>query len=146
MKRTLLVLLALGGTAIASPAIPPETLLETRTYLKELTAIDTSNPPGNEIAAVKWAEKILKKEKIEIKILESEKGRANLWARIKGNGSKKPFIITAHLDVVGAKKEDWQSDPFQPTETYGFLYGRAAIDDKGMAASGISVMKLLARA
>ncbi|MGH8004734.1 MAG: M20/M25/M40 family metallo-hydrolase, partial [Limisphaerales bacterium] len=39
-----------------------------------------------------------------------------------------------HLDVVGVEKEKWKYDPFGAAVDDGFLYGRGAIDDKGMGA------------
>ncbi len=125
--------------------LPPTAAQETLKLLKDLIAIDTSDPPGNEILVARHVRPLLEEDGIEVKIFEPAPGRGNLWARLKGNGRKKPFLITAHSDVVPAKKEDWLSDPFKPEEREGYLYGRGAIDDKGMAATAITVMKLLAR-
>ncbi len=40
----------------------------------------------------------------------------------------------AHIDVVEAKREDWERDPFILTEAGGCFYARGVSDDKGMAA------------
>ncbi len=50
-----------------------------------------------------------------------------------------------HTDVVGAPKEKWDTDPFVATEKDGFLYGRGVIDDKGMGAVAIAVVRHLAK-
>jgi acetylornithine deacetylase/succinyl-diaminopimelate desuccinylase-like protein len=55
-------------------------------------------------------------------------------ARLKGSGAKKPILLLAHLDVVEAKREDWERDPFKLVEENGLFYARGAIDDKAMAA------------
>lgn len=61
--------------------------------------------------------------------------KGNLVARLAGSGSdKKPLLLLAHLDVVEAKREDWQRDPFKLIEEDGYFYARGAADDKAMAA------------
>jgi len=46
----------------------------------------------------------------------------------------KPLLLLAHIDVVEAKREDWERDPFKLVEENGWLYARGASDDKAMAA------------
>jgi acetylornithine deacetylase/succinyl-diaminopimelate desuccinylase-like protein len=48
--------------------------------------------------------------------------------------SAKPILLLAHIDVVEAKREDWQRDPFKLIEENGWFYARGASDDKAMAA------------
>jgi succinyl-diaminopimelate desuccinylase len=58
----------------------------------------------------------------------------NLWAR---RGDSGPLLVLAgHTDVVPPGPTDaWKTDPFQPTEKDGCLYGRGAADMKaGLAA------------
>jgi len=45
-----------------------------------------------------------------------------------------PVMLLAHIDVVEARREDWQRDPFTLVEEDGFFYARGASDDKAMAA------------
>ena len=51
------------------------------------------------------------------------------------NRRLKPILLLAHIDVVEAKAEDWQRDPFRLVEEGGVFYARGASDDKAMAAS-----------
>jgi acetylornithine deacetylase/succinyl-diaminopimelate desuccinylase-like protein len=60
--------------------------------------------------------------------------KANLVARYRGTGAKKPLLLLAHLDVVEAKREDWSVDPFTFLEKDGYFYGRGTGDDKAQAA------------
>ncbi|MEH3122733.1 MAG: M20/M25/M40 family metallo-hydrolase [Sphingomonas phyllosphaerae] len=56
-------------------------------------------------------------------------------AILKGrDAAAKPILLLGHLDVVAAKREDWQRDPFKLVEEDGYYYARGAVDDKAMAA------------
>ena len=121
--------------------IGPETLAR----FTELLRIDTSNPPGNETRAATWLKQVLEKEGIACKLLALEPDRANLVARLKGNGSKRPLLVMGHTDVVGTQKDKWSFDPFTPTRKDGFIYARGAVDDKDNATAGLMLMILLKR-
>lgn len=118
---------------------------ETLSTLKDLIRIDTTNPPGNEIKACEYLAQIFKHEGIEHTILESAPQRGNIIARIKGDGSKQPLLLTSHLDVVPVERDKWSIDPFAAEERNGFLYGRGAIDMKNMTALALSVFLKLKR-
>ena len=79
--------------------------------LLDLIRLDTSNPPGREIAAVEYLAETLRKEGIEPVVVEPKPGRANVVARLKGNGSKPPLLLSAHLDVV-PEGEGWEHPAF----------------------------------
>jgi acetylornithine deacetylase/succinyl-diaminopimelate desuccinylase-like protein len=110
-----------------------------------LLRIDTSNPPGNETKAANYLKAILDKEGIPCQLFALEPDRANLVARLKGSGAKRPLLLMGHTDVVGVQKEKWTSDPFTPTRKDGFIYARGAVDDKDIATAGLMVMLLLKR-
>ena len=58
-----------------------------------------------------------------------------LVAVIHGTDKRaKPILLLAHIDVVEAKREDWERDPFTLVEENGWFYARGASDDKAMAA------------
>ena len=60
---------------------------------------------------------------------------ASLVVRYRGNGhGAKPIDFMAHMDVVTAKRSDWQRDPYHLTEENGFFYGRGTSDVKQEAA------------
>jgi acetylornithine deacetylase/succinyl-diaminopimelate desuccinylase-like protein len=62
---------------------------------------------------------------------------ASLVVRYRGDGSGgKPVLLLAHMDVVTAKPEEWERDPFTLVEEGGFFYGRGAIDNK----QGVTVL------
>ena len=101
--------------------------------VRQFLRIDTSNPPGNEEKAVLFLEAILKKEGINSRIYSPSPGRANIMARIEGKKKGKPVILLSHIDVVPAKEDEWDTDPFGGELINGFVYGRGAIDMKTQA-------------
>ncbi|MDP9201379.1 MAG: M20/M25/M40 family metallo-hydrolase [Gemmatimonadota bacterium] len=118
---------------------------ETVSRLQAIIRFDTTNPPGNELPLARYLETALREEGIETTIFEPEKNRAVLVGRIRGNGTKRPVILLAHMDVVGVERERWSVDPFAGEIRDGYLYGRGAIDDKGMLAANLMTMLLLKR-
>jgi acetylornithine deacetylase/succinyl-diaminopimelate desuccinylase-like protein len=60
---------------------------------------------------------------------------ASLVVRYRGTGrGGKPIIVLSHMDVVTARREDWQRDPFQLIEEDGYFCGRGTEDVKGEIA------------
>ena len=114
-------------------------------HLVNLVRIDSSNPPGNETDVVRYLEAELAAAGIHSETFALEETRANLVARIEGNGSKRPILIMAHTDVVGAQADKWYADPFSGLRSEGFIYGRGTLDDKDNVAAGLMVMLLLKR-
>ena len=113
--------------------------------LQELIRFDTTNPPGNERVVALYLQKLLEAEGIETRVLEVSPGRANLYARIKGDGSQRPLILLSHTDVVMAEPQRWSVPPFAGEIRDGFIYGRGASDMKGTAAVHVTLMRLLKR-
>ncbi|MBX7148708.1 M20/M25/M40 family metallo-hydrolase [bacterium] len=109
-------------------------------YLQQLIRINTTNPPGNELEAIKFLSGILTKENIPHDIFESAPGRANLVARLKGNGSKKPLLLTGHVDVVPAEPQHWAVDPFSGKIQDGCIWGRGAVDMKQMVVMELMML------
>jgi acetylornithine deacetylase/succinyl-diaminopimelate desuccinylase-like protein len=136
--------LATPGYSQQSP-VSPAGSAEAITFLSALVKIDTSNPPGEEIKAANYIKAVLDKEGIPSEIFESAPGRANLVARLKGNGKKKPLMLMGHLDVVGIERDKWTVDPFAAITKDGYLYGRGSSDDKGMDAANLEIFLQLHR-
>jgi acetylornithine deacetylase/succinyl-diaminopimelate desuccinylase-like protein len=118
---------------------------ETVAHLQAMIRMNTVNPPGNELQVARYLDSTLKAAGIETHLFEPTPGRGALVARIKGNGSKKPVLIMGHMDVVGVERAHWSVDPFAAEIKGDYLYGRGAIDDKGMLAANLETMLLLKR-
>ncbi len=108
--------------------------------------INTTNPPGNEIAAARWLQAVLRRDGIEAQIFEPAPGKANLYARLRGDGSARPLILLNHMDVVLASPEYWTVDPFSGLIKDGYVWGRGALDMKGEAIAQLMTMLILKRA
>ncbi|MEO6726428.1 MAG: M20/M25/M40 family metallo-hydrolase [Blastocatellia bacterium] len=111
-------------------------------YLK----LDTTNPPGNEIRAAQFFAEICKREAIEYKVFEPFPGRGTLWARVRGNGSKRPLILLNHTDVVPHSPEFWTAGAFGGQIKDGFIYGRGAMDMKSLGIAQFVALLALKRA
>lgn len=144
-------LLAAAFLMALAPALPAQepdwsaASRETLGHLQAMIRLNTVNPPGNELQVARHLEEALKREGIETQLFEPAPGRGALVARLKGNGSRKPVLIMGHMDVVGVERDKWSVDPFAAEVKDGYLYGRGAIDDKGMLAANLETMLLLKR-
>ena len=128
-----------------TPAIAKEAL----GWLVDLIKINTTNPPGNEQIAAMYIAAVLEKEGIKAEILDLAPGRSAVVARLKSTAMADPskaLLLVAHMDVVGVEKSKWTVDPFAAVEKDGYLYGRGAIDDKGMLAANLAAFIALKRA
>lgn len=118
---------------------------ETLRLLRNLIQIETSNPPGNETAAALFLRDLLAMEGIPSEIIESAPGRGNLIARLPGDGSKPAMILLGHLDVVPAEPSEWSVPPFSAEVRDGMIWGRGALDMKGMVAMEVTTILRLKR-
>jgi acetylornithine deacetylase/succinyl-diaminopimelate desuccinylase-like protein len=127
------------ANATAQPAVDP-----TAQLLADLIRIDTSNPPGHEQRIADFLGPKFSALGFETEIVPTpEAGKAALFARLKGDGSRKPILLAAHADVVGVEREKWSVDPFAGIVRDGKVIGRGAIDFKGgMAVFARAVMML----
>ena len=113
--------------------------------LRRYLTIDTTNPPGNEIVGARFLAEVLDGDGIESEIVESGPGRANLRARLAGDGSLGGILLHHHMDVVYADRRYWTVDPFGGEVRDGYLYGRGALDMKGMGIMELVSMVLAKR-
>ncbi len=121
---------------------------EAQGWLADLIKINTSNPPGNEQIAALYITGILAKEGIKAEILDMTPGRSAVVARLRSSAVAQPsraLLLVAHLDTVPVDKTRWSVDPFGAVVKDGYLYGRGAIDDKGMMAANLAVFISLKR-
>lgn len=146
---------ALMACALPVPAqTPPRPIdwdslrAETGRNLSAYLAINTTNPPGNELLAARYLQQVLARDGIEARILDTAElgpGRANLYARLRGNGEKGAIALVNHLDVVPATRRFWSVDPFSGAIRDGYVWGRGALDMKGEGMVQLMAMIALKR-
>jgi acetylornithine deacetylase/succinyl-diaminopimelate desuccinylase-like protein len=113
--------------------------------LQEYVRIDTSNPPGNELAGARFLAGILQKNGIHAEIIESAPGRANVYARIIGKQRGKGLLLLNHIDVVPATKDGWMRPPFAAEVLLNQIFGRGTLDMKGIGICELLAFVDLAR-
>ncbi len=118
---------------------------EAMRHFQALVRIDTTDPPGNETRVAAYLKKVLDSEGIAAAIAAKDPNRANVIARLKGNGSKRPLLIMGHSDTVVVDPPKWQFPPFSATRQGGYVYGRGALDDKSDLMAAMMTMLLLKR-
>jgi acetylornithine deacetylase/succinyl-diaminopimelate desuccinylase-like protein len=131
-----------GSRAMIDTTLRDEAISLTR----DLIRVDTSNPPGNETPAAMVLKRYLEANGIECEIVARDPDRANLIARIPGNGSGPSMALLGHTDVVPADAQDWRRPPFSgDVDDDGYLWGRGAVDMKNETATRAVAMAVLAR-
>ncbi len=117
-------------------------------YLSRLIQFDTTNPPGNELAAAQYLKSLFDKEGIPAEVIETAPARGVVIARLSAQPPSPPeqaLLLMAHLDVVGTDRTKWQVDPFGGVTKDGELYGRGALDDKGQVIANLMAMLAIKR-
>ena len=131
----------------------PQAERELTTTLAELIAAQSVNPPGHELRAATVVERILTSEGIPFERHTLSSDRVNLYARLSAKGpestgenSKRGALcLLSHLDVVPANPSHWRHDPFSGEIHDGALWGRGALDMKGVTALHLSTLLWLHR-
>jgi acetylornithine deacetylase/succinyl-diaminopimelate desuccinylase-like protein len=121
---------------------------EAATLLSRYIQFDTTNPPGNEAAAIEFLAQTLRERDLNPQVVESAPGRANLIARFPApqGATAPPCLLYAHADVVPANPADWSVPPFSGQIKDGFVWGRGALDDKSLGIIFLQALILLRQA
>jgi acetylornithine deacetylase/succinyl-diaminopimelate desuccinylase-like protein len=160
LALTLLVLSCAGAPRALHPAPPglekysvdldftkagDEAVEVLRGYLR----VDTMNPPGNETLGAEYLKAELAKDGIEAELHDFAPGRASLIARLKATtpSGEKPLCLLSHIDVVPAETDLWPKDkgPLSGALVDGMIWGRGALDMKGMGAVELQTFRWLVR-
>jgi len=106
--------------------------------------INTTNPPGQEAAAAAFLAAVFAQHGITAQVAEAAPGRANMLAMLPAVDVRQPpLLLTHHMDVVTADGAEWSLAPFAGLEKDGYLYGRGALDTKGLGILHLLGMLLL---
>ena len=133
------------GLAAQAEGLRPDQAAFREIY-KELIETNTSLSAGNcTEAAQKMAARLraagYPDSDLHIFSTPDHPKEGGLVAILPGTDAKaKAILLLAHIDVVEAKREDWERDPFKLIEEGGYFYARGALDDKSMAATWVDTL------
>ena len=130
--------------------------------LSEAIQTQTINPPGREEDLARLLALALDRAGIETELIstpqhenapEDAPNRAAVWARLPAAGgdsdqetTKRPaLVLLSHLDTVPSHRPDWSVDPYGGKIWDGFVWGRGALDAKGVAVTHAMTLIELAR-
>jgi carboxypeptidase PM20D1 len=141
-----LCLVPFAAAAAREPAIPPELSAKALEMLKRSVAFKTAEGEGQVPAYAEYLAGELKAHGFAAEdITITPRGEtATLTARYRGSDLKlKPILVASHMDVVPARREDWERDPFEAVVENGFVYGRGSSDNKfGLVTSTVALFWL----
>jgi acetylornithine deacetylase/succinyl-diaminopimelate desuccinylase-like protein len=120
---------------------------EATDLLSKYIQINTTNPPGNELAAARMLKEKFLIDGIPATTWEPAPGRGVVAARLRGIGKHtKSIILLSHMDVVPANPKEWDVPPFSGTVKDGKIWGRGSLDDKGPGVIELMAMLAIKRA
>ena len=126
-------LVAAAAGTNANAAAPDAVRAQAREIFAHIVGIESSIGKGNVPLVAKYLAERFKAggfPDADIHILPLGE-TASLVVRYRGKaGGGKPIALMAHMDVVTAKRSDWQRDPYTLTEENGFFFGRGTSDVK----------------
>jgi len=145
-----LLVLLVWSSASAYAADPDWPAVEKHAleFLQQAIRIPSVNPPANTAEAAALVQSELEKNGLSPKIYHSGPGgQTNLVVRLKGrDASKKPLLLLNHLDVVPVDAKAWGMDPFGAIIRDGMIWGRGALDMKGIGVQQLMALIALRNA
>lgn len=142
----LLCLLPLAAAAGEDTAVPADISAMALEVLKRSIGYRTVEGEGQMTAYAEYLAGVLQAHGFEAGdiTITPRGGTATMTARFRGTDpSLKPILVASHMDVVPAKREDWERDPFTAVVEDGFVFGRGASDNKfGLVTSTVALIWL----
>ncbi len=145
--RSLLLVLALAPAAsaqVAGALRPDQTAF--RDLFKELVETNTTLSSGScTLAAERMKARLtaagFTDDQLTLFATSEHPKEGGLVAVYPGTSkTAKPLLLIAHIDVVEARREDWERDPFTLFEEDGYFYARGTSDTKALAAVWVDTM------
>jgi acetylornithine deacetylase/succinyl-diaminopimelate desuccinylase-like protein len=137
-----LILALIGAPAAAEPG-RDDSFLE---IYRELVETDTTHSAGScTLAAERMAARLrsagFSETNLHLITVPAHPNEGSLVAILPGRDpDARAILLLAHLDVVEARRDDWQRDPFTLVEEEGYFYARGASDDKAQAAVWVDTL------
>ena len=112
---------------------------KTAAFARDLIRLDTSNwgngVANSETEAAQYVAAELTRLGLKPEFYDAAPGRTSVVTRVPGAKPDLPaLVVHGHLDVVPVDVKQWSVDPFAGEIKDGVLFGRGAVDMKGMDA------------
>jgi acetylornithine deacetylase/succinyl-diaminopimelate desuccinylase-like protein len=139
------ILSLLAGAASAQPAASPDRERFFDTY-KQLVEINTAFSNGDcTLAAQRMADRLraagFPASDVKVMTPDGRPREGLVTAVLPGKDrAAKAILLLGHIDVVEARREDWERDPFKLIEENGYVFGRGAVDMKLMDAIWVDTL------
>ncbi|BCB77826.1 M20/M25/M40 family metallo-hydrolase [Phytohabitans flavus] len=121
-------------------------------FASELIALDTTNSAdtaaaGRERVAAEYvAEKLAEVGYAPTYVESGAPGKGNVVVRLEGaDPGRGALLVHGHLDVVPADATEWSVHPFSGEVRDGYVWGRGAVDMKGMVAMTVATARRFKR-
>lgn len=136
--------IALAAIVSVSAAEPdwPRVEQHALELLQQYIRIQSVNPPANTAATANLIKSELERNGLTPTLYTSGPvGQTNLIVRLKGrDASKKPLLLLNHMDVVPVDPKAWDMDPFGGIVRDGHIWGRGALDMKGLGIQQLTAL------
>jgi carboxypeptidase PM20D1 len=141
-----LCFIPIAAAPAEEPSVPPDVSEKALEMLKRSVGFNTAEGEGQVPKYAQYLAEELKAHGFAAQdITITPRGEtATLTARYRGTDPKlKPILVASHMDVVPAKREDWERDPFVAVVEDGFVFGRGSSDNKfGLVTSTVALFWL----
>ena len=141
------ILVAMAATLSVAPANAQTTAQEAaaRDVYAHIIGFRTAEGHKQTPAMVAYLTDVLTRGGVpasDITTLDLGEARAMI-VRVPGEGHGRPILVSAHMDVVDARPEEWERNPFELIEDNGRFYGRGTTDNKaGVAAMVYTILRM----
>lgn len=144
MKKLILSMTALMTATFCAPATAQTAAHETkaREIYARIISFRTAAGQKQTPAMVAYLVDVLKAggvPELDIATLDVA-GERSLIVRLPGRKQSRPVLFSAHMDVVDARREEWERDPFKLVEEKGDFYGRGTLDNKAGVTALVSTI------
>ncbi len=109
-------------------------------WLAGYLQVDTTNPPGREAAAADYLEQLVAGTPLETTRLDAGDGRVSWLATLPATEPAAPLLLLVHHSDVVPAGEGWRRDPFSGAIVDGEIWGRGAIDSKGLGVAHLAAV------
>ncbi len=113
--------------------------------LIQFESVNTGDPAtigDGEARAARYLQNKLEEVGYETTYLEATPGRGNVICRLTGaDPDRGALLLHGHVDVVPADAAEWTVHPFSGAVQDGYVWGRGAVDMKGMVAMTVALAR-----